>query len=701
MTKVLWVGDGMVATGFARVNQSIINNLPENYEIHHLAVNFLGDCDAKSKKARQYLYPAVTGGDLYGIARLPDLISKIKPDSIFILQDSWVVKEYLDVIPEEYFQKTVLYTPVDAGPYIPSWLEKFPQLKHVVTYTNFGKRVLENANPDLDVHIIPHGVDTQKFFPIPIQVARESIRSIKPNDFIVLTTNRNQPRKKYDVLLKGFALVAPLIPEIKLYAHCGVKDAGWDLIELAKRYNIESRLILSSTKLSTRNYFPDSFLNLIYNASNVGINPSKGEGWGLCLHPDTPITTAEGSVMIKDVKVGSRVYDALGNIEYVTNKYERDYSGILIGVKAPIQNDFVYFTPEHPILTRRGWIKAEELRASDMVFTPELQRNTSDLTIDLHQAIPRLKFTDNYVFFLRNGDKETSRAAVKEYRRKYLGKRKYSASFPRYIKLNDLNMDYIPTGANTSINIAGPLLGVNTKERGLGAGLHKFIQQPKVASRLQLSVCNEIYNYAVWHRRPRQAWRNNYEISSQVPVISEFWRYLLARLRKPYSTSYDSNLPTIQYRVIFTAHDSQMFNLDVNGFWSHINLCTIPYSGKVYNLEVSSTHTYLADFIAVHNCNMEHSMTGRAQIVTKYAANEELYADGRGIFLEVDHYETDPAILTEGAIVKPETIANALLQAYVNRDELSKIGGRARNFFLDPKFQWKNIAAEFVKLFED
>ena len=34
--KVLWVGDGGVATGFARVNHSIINNLPEDkYEIHH------------------------------------------------------------------------------------------------------------------------------------------------------------------------------------------------------------------------------------------------------------------------------------------------------------------------------------------------------------------------------------------------------------------------------------------------------------------------------------------------------------------------------------------------------------------------------------------------------------------------------------------------------------------------------------------
>ena len=41
--KVLWVSDGGVATGFARVAHSIIENLPDHYEVHHLAVNYNGD----------------------------------------------------------------------------------------------------------------------------------------------------------------------------------------------------------------------------------------------------------------------------------------------------------------------------------------------------------------------------------------------------------------------------------------------------------------------------------------------------------------------------------------------------------------------------------------------------------------------------------------------------------------------------------
>jgi len=39
--KVLWISDAVAATGFARVAHSIINELPENYEIHHLGINYL------------------------------------------------------------------------------------------------------------------------------------------------------------------------------------------------------------------------------------------------------------------------------------------------------------------------------------------------------------------------------------------------------------------------------------------------------------------------------------------------------------------------------------------------------------------------------------------------------------------------------------------------------------------------------------
>jgi glycosyltransferase involved in cell wall biosynthesis len=62
--------------------------------------------------------------------------------------------------------------------------------------------------------------------------------------------------------------------------NCGVRDSGFDIEELTRRYKIESRVILTS-KTEGIQQVPKERLNLIYNATDVGINTSLGEGFGL------------------------------------------------------------------------------------------------------------------------------------------------------------------------------------------------------------------------------------------------------------------------------------------------------------------------------------------------------------------------------------------------------------------------------------
>ena len=92
---------------------------------------------------------------------------------------------------------------------------------------------------------------------------------------------RNQPRKRIDLSIAGFAEFAKDKPEnVKYYHHAGVIDVGWDVRRLAKYYGIESRLILTNLKTGVQTV-SDEKLNLIYNATDVGINTSLGEGFGL------------------------------------------------------------------------------------------------------------------------------------------------------------------------------------------------------------------------------------------------------------------------------------------------------------------------------------------------------------------------------------------------------------------------------------
>lgn len=275
-TKILWIGDGGVATGFARVNHSIIENLPDRFEVHHLAVNYNGD----PYPAEHDMYPARLGGDILGLNRIESLLEKIKPDLIFILNDPWLVNDYLTKIPVNC--RVIAYIPVDAKYLNPRWIASISKINQAVTYTEFGKQEFLSAYPNFshEIEVVPHGFDADKFYPIGKAVARDKL-GLPLHSFIVFNGNRNQPRKRMDLTIKGFAEFAKDKEDVYLYLHTGVEDAGWNIIELSKRYNILEKLILTDRNLNPQSYVSDEQLNIIYNCADVGINTSMGEGWGL------------------------------------------------------------------------------------------------------------------------------------------------------------------------------------------------------------------------------------------------------------------------------------------------------------------------------------------------------------------------------------------------------------------------------------
>ena len=296
-TKVLWVGDAVATTGFARVGHSILTNLPNRkYDIHHLGINYSGDPHEFPYK----IYPAILGGDLYGIKRLESLVKEtIKPDLIVLLNDPWVIQQYLKELSR--FKNTVpvvTYSPIDAEEQTAEWFSLYDeQVKEVCVYTEFGKRViLESAGEYLngyDINVIPHGIDTGVFFPYKgtdvasgTDNAKKALYPWKDrpeflNSFIVLNANRNQPRKRIDLTIRAFSEFAKDKPDnVKLYLHMGTKDMGVDILNLAARYGIDEKLIISANTPNIPGV-EDQRLNLIYNACDIGINTSVGEGWGL------------------------------------------------------------------------------------------------------------------------------------------------------------------------------------------------------------------------------------------------------------------------------------------------------------------------------------------------------------------------------------------------------------------------------------
>ncbi len=297
---ILLVGDAVAPTGFARVTQSIISRLKDDYDFHQLGINYSGDPHNESWK----IYPAGLNSDPHGVHRIGELVTKIKPDAIILVNDIWIIADYLRVLSTLLHKvPTAAYIPIDSEPITEGLIQQLQTLDRIIVYTDFAAKTLQSAadlaaqidsNFNLaPIEVIPHGVDTKLFHPLfsldgDIAKGRREVRQqLLPNDkgfedsFIVLNANRNQPRKRIDITIEGFAKFAADKPSnVKLYLHMGITDQGWNVNELAKRYNIDNRLIMSHAEAGPPNLTTQQ-LNQMYNACDVGLNTAEGEGWGL------------------------------------------------------------------------------------------------------------------------------------------------------------------------------------------------------------------------------------------------------------------------------------------------------------------------------------------------------------------------------------------------------------------------------------
>ncbi len=296
---ILVVGDAVAPTGFARVTQSIISRLKDYYDFHQLGINYNGDPHHESWK----IYPAGLGGEPHGVRRIGELVTKIKPDAILLVNDIWIIADYLRVLTTlPHKVPTAAYIPIDSEPINAGLVQQLQTLDRLIVYTDFAAQTLQNAadsaalaDPNFNlatIEVIPHGVDTRLFYPLfsldeDLMAGRREVRKkLLPNDksfeesFIVLNANRNQPRKRIDITIEGFARFAYNKPQnVKLYLHMGTTDQGWDIIGLTKRFQIADRLIMSHGEAGPPNLTTEQ-LNFMYNACDVGINTAEGEGWG-------------------------------------------------------------------------------------------------------------------------------------------------------------------------------------------------------------------------------------------------------------------------------------------------------------------------------------------------------------------------------------------------------------------------------------
>lgn len=282
---LLWVGDAVAHTGFATVTHNILAHLHETWNIHVLGVNYYGD----PHKYPYMIWPASRNmhEDLYGIRRIGSLVEQLKPDVICILNDPWIVSQYIQPLKQiTHRARLVCYVPVDGLNIAPAFATALHAFDAVITYTDFGYEQLVRGGFTGTKHVIPHGINTRQFYPIPRTDARRQL-GLSDDWYIVGLVNRNQPRKRIDLAFDIFAdWVADKPEHVRLFYHGAVHDVGWDIVQLAQYLGIEQRLILTDLSMTAAQGVSVDQLRTIYNSFDVQISTTLGEGWGL--------TTMEG-----------------------------------------------------------------------------------------------------------------------------------------------------------------------------------------------------------------------------------------------------------------------------------------------------------------------------------------------------------------------------------------------------------------------
>ena len=287
-TKVLWCGDIVAMTGFARVTENVIYRLKDDFEIVVLGHNWWGDPCEQQKDFK--IYPSSNRFQTapFGEQRIREIVEREQPDIVFTINDMWIINEQYRQIQDLHKQgkfKFVGYAPMDSYGWIGCLADTANDWDAIISYTEFGAHEFVAGGIRKPIAVIPHGVTPGQFYPMDKKECRRKL-GLKEDLFIVFNGNRNQFRKRIDITIQGFARFAVDKPEAQLYLHMGMRDQGWQVMDVFARemsrvgLDPNGRIIMTTQTEGPPNVSVD-MLNTIYNAVDVGVNTCKGEGWGL------------------------------------------------------------------------------------------------------------------------------------------------------------------------------------------------------------------------------------------------------------------------------------------------------------------------------------------------------------------------------------------------------------------------------------
>lgn len=287
MAKVLVFGDAGVHSGFGTVTHNIFERLVTQYghDVSVLAVNWTGDhIDTPLK---MYLPTQKMPADHLGQSRYVEMMGKVMPDVMVFINDPQVVMNTLlgnEFDPtrilwngfEGYKPPILAYMPIDGYNSPKSWDVLLPRVERIAM-SNFGQTAMPEAP------VVHHGVDTSIFKPMDKKAAKVAL-GFDPDRFLVLRVDKNSLRKDYAASWKAVRPLLRRFSDMDVHFHCRpVAADSYNLHAVAfNDEDIRDRLTFTPD-LSGYFGLDANLLATLYNAADVFVSTSWGEGFGLTI----------------------------------------------------------------------------------------------------------------------------------------------------------------------------------------------------------------------------------------------------------------------------------------------------------------------------------------------------------------------------------------------------------------------------------
>lgn len=314
------------STGFGTVTKNILPHIMSHYGddlmIFFVAINYFGEPYEEGNmtvvSARNFFTPEMQDGTMAEPDPLGthSFLMKLLADELgfdlaFIIYDIGLIKKMIPTMKEFklYRQKekkknfkTVIYSPVDHD-LTKDDIEGLDFVDTIITYNEYSRNqvIRHKTLKATKVKVIPHGSNQIDFHPMDetvVSVFRKTYFGLgkdSDNKIIYSNINRNQPRKAISDTILAFIQAKESWPKEGvlagkkpfLYLHMLDKDPlmfGYDLKIIFSQTDLiegEDYMIAPQEYFTSENGADISILRGIYNASDICITTSLGEGWGL------------------------------------------------------------------------------------------------------------------------------------------------------------------------------------------------------------------------------------------------------------------------------------------------------------------------------------------------------------------------------------------------------------------------------------